>query len=88
MAQYQFDFALRPSIAYLQSRGKKISGAGQDYGKEDLVKYVDVGTYYYFNKNISTFVDYKINLIDKSDFTRASGTSTDNIVAVGVVYQF
>ena len=88
VAQYQFDFGLRPSIAYLQSRGKKISGAGQDYGKEDLVKYVDVGTYYYFNKNISTFVDYKINLIDKSDFTRASGTSTDNIVAVGVVYQF
>ena len=88
VAQYQFDFGLRPSIAYLQSRGKKVSGAGQDYGKEDLVKYVDIGTYYYFNKNISTFVDYKINLIDKSDFTRASGTSTDDIVAVGVVYQF
>ena len=88
VAQYQFDFGLRPSIAYLQSRGKKVSGAGRDYGNEDLVKYVDIGTYYYFNKNISTFVDYKINLIDKSDFTRASGTSTDDIVAVGVVYQF
>lgn len=84
VAQYQFDFGLRPSIAYLQSRGKKIEG----YGDEDLLKYVDVGTYYYFNKNISTFVDYKINLIDKSRFTRAAGISTDNIVAVGVVYQF
>lgn len=84
VAQYQFDFGLRPSIAYLQSRGKKVQG----YGKEDLVKYVDIGTYYYFNKNISTFVDYKINLIDKSQFTRDTNTSTDNIVAVGVVYQF
>ncbi|WP_218676139.1 porin, partial [Escherichia coli] len=27
----------------------------------DLVKYVDVGATYYFNKNMSTFVDYKIN---------------------------
>ncbi|MDK6918996.1 porin, partial [Escherichia coli] len=25
---------------------------------------------YYFNKNMSTFVDYKINLLDKNDFTK------------------
>ncbi|MGQ7180405.1 porin, partial [Escherichia coli] len=25
---------------------------------QDLVKYVDVGATYYFNKNMSTFVDY------------------------------
>ncbi|EMD0183543.1 porin, partial [Escherichia coli] len=28
------------------------------------------------------------NLIDKSDFTKASGVATDDIVAVGLVYQF
>ncbi|NUU67485.1 porin OmpC [Enterobacteriaceae bacterium BIT-l23] len=84
VAQYQFDFGLRPSIAYLQSKGKDIEG----WGDQDLVKYVDVGATYYFNKNFSTFVDYKINLIDSNDFTRAAGIGTDDIVALGMVYQF
>ncbi|WP_318362838.1 porin OmpC [Enterobacter sp.] len=89
VAQYQFDFGLRPSIAYLQSRGKDISSAnGRDFGDQDLLKYVDVGTTYYFNKNLSTYVDYKINLLDDNTFTRQAGISTDDIVALGVVYQF
>ena len=84
VAQYQFDFGLRPSLAYLQSRGKDI----ERYGDQDIEKYIDVGTYYYFNKNMSTFVDYKINLMRDSEFTSAAGINTDNIVAVGLVYQF
>jgi len=66
VAQYQFDFGLRPSVAYLQSKGKDLGV----WGDQDLVKYVDVGATYYFNKNMSTFVDYKINLLDKNDFTK------------------
>ncbi|HIC1053411.1 TPA: porin, partial [Escherichia coli] len=58
------------------------------FDNQDLVKYIDVGATYYFNKNMSTFVDYKINLIEESDFTKASGVATDNIVAVGMTYQF
>lgn len=73
VAQYQFDFGLRPSVAYLQSKGKDIEG----YGDQDLLKYVDVGATYYFNKNMSTYVDYKINLLDENDFTRRAGISTD-----------
>ncbi|PWW09620.1 porin OmpC [Mangrovibacter plantisponsor] len=88
VAQYQFDFGLRPSIAYLQSRGKDITNGTTNYGDQDLLKYIDVGTTYFFNKNFSTYVDYKINLLDDNDFTRASGTSTDNIVGLGAVYQF
>ncbi|WP_435927207.1 porin OmpC [Dryocola sp. BD613] len=84
VAQYQFDFGLRPSVAYLQSKGKEIEG----YGDQDLLKYVDVGATYYFNKNMSTYVDYKINLVDENDFTRAAGIGTDDIVGVGLVYQF
>ncbi|GHL78727.1 hypothetical protein ECZU36_00110 [Escherichia coli] len=38
-------------------------------------------------KNMSTFVD-KINLIDDSKFTKTAGIDTDDIVAVGLVYQF
>ncbi|PKH24265.1 porin [Enterobacterales bacterium CwR94] len=89
VAQYQFDFGLRPSIAYLQSKGKNLAAQGAYTGGDaDLVKYVDVGAYYYFNKNMSTYVDYKINLLDENDFTRAAGISTDDVVGVGLVYQF
>ncbi|KNG36900.1 porin [Escherichia coli] len=95
VAQYQFDFGLRPSIAYLQSKGKDLGGWAHDgngdprYTNKALVKYVEVGATYYFNKNMSTYVDYKINLLDNDDdFYEANGIATDDIVAVGLVYQF
>ncbi|MBV8042974.1 porin OmpC [Pluralibacter sp.] len=87
-AQYQFDFGLRPAISYLQSKGKDLNlvGGGSD---KDLVKYMDIGATYYFNKNMSTYVDYKINLLDGNDsFYKNNGIGTDNIVATGLVYQF
>ncbi|ECF5916084.1 porin OmpS1 [Salmonella enterica subsp. salamae] len=94
VAQYQFDFGLRPSIAYLQSKGKDLGGqevhrGNWRYTDKDLVKYVDVGMTYYFNKNMSTYVDYKINLLDEDDdFYTNNGIATDDIVGVGLVYQF
>ncbi|SFN31489.1 outer membrane pore protein C [Izhakiella capsodis] len=84
VAQYQFDFGLRPSLAFLSSRGHDIQG----YGSQNLKKYVDVGTTYFFNKNMSTYVDYQINLLKDNDFTRGAGINTDNVVALGLVYQF
>ncbi|MBB9217081.1 porin, partial [Escherichia coli] len=52
-------------------------------------RFTDVGATYYFNKNMSTYVDYKINLLDEDDsFYAANGISTDDIVALGLVYQF
>jgi outer membrane pore protein E len=84
VAQYQFDFGLRPSIGYVSQKGKDIEGIGD----QDLVNYVDVGATYYFNKNMSAFVDYKINQIDKNAKTTALKISPDDIVAVGMTYQF
>ncbi|CAM6386067.1 MULTISPECIES: porin OmpC [Escherichia] len=84
VAQYQFDFGLRPSVAYLKSKGKEL----ERWDSQDLVEYIDLGTSYYFNKNMSTYVDYKINLLDDTSFTKQSSINTDNIVAVGLVYQF
>ncbi|MBT0731005.1 porin OmpC [Rosenbergiella nectarea] len=84
VAQYQFDFGLRPSLAYVNSRG---SDLGQ-YANQNLKKYVDVGATYYFNKNMSTYVDYQINLMKNNDFTEAAGITTDDTVALGLVYQF
>lgn len=83
VAQYQFDSGLRPSLAYLQSKGKDLGA----WGEQDLVKYIDIGAKYYFNKNMSTYVDYKINLLDDNKFTH-DRINTDDIVAVGLVYQF
>lgn len=86
-AQYQLDSGLRPSVSYLVSRGKHL---GTDSGDDKLlVNYIDLGATYYFNKNMSTYVDYKINLLDgRDDFYRENGIGTDNIVGTGLVYQF
>ncbi|CAJ0990774.1 Outer membrane porin C [Sodalis praecaptivus] len=84
VAQYQFDFGLRPSLGYLQSR---IDG-DQDGKSHDIKKYLEVGASYNFNKNMLTFIDYRINLLSKDDFTRAAQISTDNIVALGMTYMF
>ncbi|WP_276558943.1 porin OmpF [Pantoea anthophila] len=81
VAQYQFDFGLRPSIAYVQQKGKDIEGIGD----ADLYKYFDVGATYYFNKNMSTYVDYKINQLDDNN---RLNLNTDDVVGVGLVYQF
>ncbi|ERM11655.1 porin OmpF [Pantoea ananatis] len=81
VAQYQFDFGLRPSLAYVQSKAKDIEGIGD----ADLYKYFDVGATYYFNKNMATYVDYKINQLDKNN---PLGIPNDDVVGVGLVYQF
>ncbi|RWR02005.1 membrane protein [[Pantoea] beijingensis] len=81
VAQYQFDFGLRPSLGYVQSKGKEIEGVGD----ADLIKYIDIGATYYFNKNMSTYVDYQINQLNDNN---PLGLNTDDTVAVGLVYQF
>ncbi|EPB5148493.1 TPA: porin [Morganella morganii subsp. morganii] len=96
VAQYQFDFGLRPSIAYLQSKGKNLNvdadftnSNGDRYSdSQDLLKYISVGTYYYFNKNMSAVIDYKINLLDNNDFTRDAKINTGDVVGLGLTYQF
>lgn len=81
VAQYQFLNGLRPSVAYVSSKGKDI----ENIGDEDIIKYASVGSFYYFNKNMSTFVDYRINLLNDNN---KLGLADDDIVAVGLIYQF
>ncbi|HDG1701865.1 TPA: porin OmpC [Kluyvera ascorbata] len=93
VAQYQFDFGLRPSLAWVYSQGKDMGGyQGRhniEYTDKALVNYIDVGATYYFNKNMSTYVDYKINMLDNDvQFYQDNGIATDDILAVGLVYQF
>jgi len=91
IAQYQFDFGLRPSISYVQSKGKRLT-ATQDFagGNADLAKYITAGTYYYFNKNFNVYADYRFNLLSDSEGAKTGGgwVGTDNQATLGVTYQF
>ncbi|WP_317177225.1 porin [Pectobacterium sp. HCp5_1] len=81
VAQYNFDFGLTPSLAYVSAKAKDDVNNKNDY----ITKYVSVGATYAFNKNMSTYVDYQINLIKD---TNAYGKSDDDTVALGLTYQF
>jgi outer membrane pore protein F len=54
-------------------------------GNEALLKFLEPGLTYYFNKNMKTFVAYKINLLDDNN---KLGLPNDDQVALGLVYQF
>lgn len=85
-AQYQFESGLRPALSFVTSKGYDLSAGLSD---KDLVKYADIAATYYFNKNLSAYVDHKINLLNESDpFYKANGITTDDATGVGLVYQF
>lgn len=89
VAQYLFDIGLQPSLAFVWSRGQDLIHKNKNCGNQDLVKYIDIGATYYFNKNMSTFIDYKINMLDEDKkFITDTKISTDDILAIGMKYQF
>lgn len=97
VAQYQFDFGLRPSLAWVYSKGEDLGGYNGHNGQHHVIEYIDkalvnyvsVAATYYFNKNMSAYVDYKINLLDNDvKFYQDNGISTDDVVGVGLTYQF
>jgi len=83
-AKYVFKNGIVPVVSYLQTKGKDI----ENYGDQDLLKYLAVGTSYYFNKNMSTAIIYKFNLLNDNKFTERAGINTDNVLALDLVYQF
>nr|BET44816.1 MAG: porin OmpF [Candidatus Aschnera chinzeii] len=89
VAQYLFDgFGLKPSIAYVQSKGKNLSNSKHNNLKENLIKYSSLGAFYYFNKNLTAIIDYKINLISDNQFTKLSNIDRGNVLGLGVIYKF
>ncbi|NIF22695.1 porin [Candidatus Pantoea multigeneris] len=80
-SQYSFANGIVPSLGYFVSKGQDIEG----YGDVDLLKYVDASLRYYFNKNMSVYSDYRINLLDKNT---PFGILTDDTVGLGITYQF
>lgn len=73
VAQYGIDLdigRITPSIAYLE--GKYRNSADVD------VQYIDFGLTYDFNRNMSAFMDYKLNLVD----------NVKDSLGLGVIYRF
>lgn len=86
VAQYGIDFEvgrLTPSLAYVQHKEKA------DSSNKSLVKYVDVGMQYDFNKNLTAIVDYKINLLKEKDNDKNyKDKNYKDTLALGLIYQF
>ncbi|WP_421213088.1 porin [Aeromonas sp. 600479] len=55
-----------------------------------LNEYIDLSVRYYFTENFTTFVDYKMNLLDDGSMSGYSkyGQPTDDIVAISMEYNF
>ncbi|SNC58643.1 porin [Sodalis endosymbiont of Henestaris halophilus] len=84
VAQYQFNSGLRPSLGYIQS-----CIHGDQKGKRyDIKRYIELGASYKFNKNMSTFVDYRINLLSSNKLSCIAQKPANNIVALGINYMF
>ena len=76
-----FDNGIIPGIGWFQSRGKDIENSGDIY----LMKYLDINLSWFLNKNFFTYVDYKINQLDKNT---PFSISTDDTFGVGMTWQF
>ncbi|GKW37001.1 MULTISPECIES: porin [Pectobacterium] len=86
VAQYNFDFGLTPTLAYVSRKDKVDSSTATNTGRNDYaVKYASIGATYAFNKNFSAYTEYDISLIDKDN---AYGIENNDVVNVGVIYQF
>lgn len=87
--QYQFDFGLRPSLGYVYSKGDDLSRRGSFKGGDAArVNYIELGTWYYFNKNMNVYAAYQFNLLDDTHYVRETGTNKNDQFAMGIVYQF
>ncbi|EAA1976469.1 porin [Salmonella enterica] len=81
VASYQFSSGLKPFIGYFLSHGENI----ENVGGADIVKYIDIGLSYYFNKNMFAYCDYKSNLLDSNNYL---DVDSDDKIGIGITYQF
>ncbi|QDY44380.1 porin [Candidatus Pantoea soli] len=81
VARYTFENGIVPGVGYFRSKGKDIEVVGD----QDLLNYWDFSLSYYFNKNMSVYVDYKLNRVNKDNVL---GIAHDDQTGLGLTYQF
>lgn len=74
--------ALTPRAAYIQDKATRNSTGESAF----VSKYVDLSVQYDFNKNLSAYVEYKINLLKDSD--GVPNKQTKDSVALALTYSF
>jgi len=90
IAEYNFHSGFHPSLSYLDSKGQN-SNTKDSSGHQDLelAKQINISTRYEFNKNISTYMNYKINLLKSDESGKKNNPLTDdNTIGAGIVYHF
>ncbi|WP_050516611.1 porin [Escherichia coli] len=88
IAAYYFDNGITPYLSYRLSKGENLSINNKQYGEEKLSEYINIAVSYDFNKNMKTYIDYKINLLNDNEFTRQSDIALDDIIAISLMYKF
>lgn len=81
VAKYVFLSGFAPEVGYFKSKAKDVGAPGD----QDLMNYWDFSLAYYFNKNMSVYVDYKLNRIDKDNNL---AIASDDQTGLGLTYQF
>jgi outer membrane pore protein F len=90
IAEYDFHSGFYPSLSYLDAKGQNSTVQNESNENTwELARQINISTRYEFNKNISTYMNYKINLLKNNNkFITKHNMTTDNVIAAGLVYQF
>lgn len=89
VAEYNFHSGFYPSLSYLDSKGQNANIKDLSVNNNiELAKEINIATRYEFTKNISTYMNYKINLLKNENFVKKNHITTDNIIGAGIVYHF
>jgi len=81
VARYTFENGLQPEVGYFRSAAKDLEGLGN----QSIINYWDFSLAYYLNKNMSVYVDYKLNRLNKDN---SLGIASDDQTGLGITYQF
>lgn len=89
IAEYDFHSGFYSSLSYLDSKEQNIN-LTEDPNKKNIEfeKQINISTRYEFNKNISTYMNYKINLLKNDNMQNNQNINSDNTIGAGIVYQF
>ncbi|MGL5006475.1 MAG: porin [Plesiomonas sp.] len=83
-AVIQYQAPIEPSIAYIRTDVKDNALNVNDVYNE----YIAIGATIHLNKNFRIYTDYKVNLLNENEFTKANNLNTSNVYGLGVRYDF
>uniref|UniRef100_A0A1V0HP55 Porin domain-containing protein n=1 Tax=Candidatus Riesia pthiripubis TaxID=428412 RepID=A0A1V0HP55_9ENTR len=84
MIQYFFDnLHLKPSVSYMKKKEKSQYQHNNKNKEKDLEKFILINTMYFFNKDLTAVLDYKLNLLNDNNI----GLDR-NSINFGIGYRF